>query len=326
MPPTADDYIDINKVAVNPNAGGPAPGRGASRGTFTSRCGTNANGHHNSDNFIVAPGVTNGAHHTHDYVGNRSTDGNSTNESLAAARTTCRFGDLSPYYWPVLRRLGTEAGDAGAPGGGADGNVGPLIKPSSVSLRLRGNARASVAAMPRFLRVITGDAKAVTNGPANARAQWSCVGSGGRTTTKYPLCPGGRGVQRILDFPSCWDGKNIDSANHRAQIVFPLSSGRCPKNTTAVPQLRMTLTYNVPPGKSFAVDSFPAEKHNPLTDHGDFVRQDRRPPPARLCPARLCTETGSATWGRGAGGSGGPVSAGGRSRRPCCPHPSGPRW
>ena len=77
-------------------------------------------------------------------------------------------------------------------------------------------------------------------------------------------------MQRILDFPSCWDGKNIDSANHRAQIVFPLSSGRCPKNTTAVPQLRMTLTYNVPAGRSFAVDTFPEQNHSPITDHADF--------------------------------------------------------
>jgi Domain of unknown function (DUF1996) len=269
-PPTAGDYVDIQAVPVNPNAGGPPPGRGASRGTFTSQCGTNRNNHQNPDNFIVAPGVSNGAHHRHEYVGNLSTDGNSTDQSLAAAGTTCRFGDLSTYYFPVLRRLGTQAGDARAPGGGNDGNVGMILRPTSVSLQFRGNARSSVVAMPRFLRIITGDAKAVTNGPANARAQWSCAAFPNRTTTKYPLCPGGRGVQRTLDFASCWDGKNTDSANHRAHIVFPLSSGRCPKNTTAVPQLRMTITYNVPPGRSFAVDSFPEQNHNPITDHADF--------------------------------------------------------
>ncbi len=275
--PSRADYVDINAVPVNPGAGGPAPGRGASRGTFTSRCGTNANGHRNPDNFIVAFGVSNGAHHIHDYVGNLSTDGKSTDQSLAAAGTTCRFGDLSTYYFPVLRRLGTEAGDANAPGGGKDGNVGTILRPTAVTLEFRGNARSSVVAMPRFLRIITGDAKAVTNGPANARAQWSCVGFSNRTTTKYPLCPGGRGVQRILDFASCWDRKNTDSTNHRSHIVFPLSSGRCPRNTTAVPQLRMTITYNVPRGRSFAVDTFPEQKHNPITDHADFenVMPDR---------------------------------------------------
>jgi hypothetical protein len=262
--------VDIRQVAVNPNAGGSRPGRGASRGSFTSRCGINANQHRNPDNFIVAPGVSDGAHHTHDYVGNLSTDGNSTNASLAAAGTTCLFGDLSAYYFPVIRKLGTQAGDANAPGGGVDGNVGDIIAPTSVTLQFRGNARSKVTAMPQFLRIITGDAKAVTNGPTNARAQWSCVGFSNRTTTQYPICPNGRGVQRVLDFASCWDGTNTDSANHRSHIVFPLSSGRCPKATTAVPQLRMTITYNVPPGRSFALDTFPAENHKPITDHADF--------------------------------------------------------
>jgi hypothetical protein len=33
----------------------------------------------------------------------------------------------------------------------------------------------------------------------------------------------------------------------------------------------LTLTYRVPSGRSFAVDSFPEQLHNPLTDHADFV-------------------------------------------------------
>src|SRR5690606_38555917 len=108
-----------------------------------------------------------------------------------------------------------------------------------------------VTAMPRFLRVITGDARAATNGGANARAQWTCTGFTDRITTRYPLCPRGSQVVRIADFPSCWDGQNTDSANHRTHIVFPDESGRCPQGTRAVPQLRITLTYRVPPGMSF---------------------------------------------------------------------------
>ncbi|GAA3131312.1 hypothetical protein GCM10020001_061820 [Nonomuraea salmonea] len=33
----------------------------------------------------------------------------------------------------------------------------------------------------------------------------------------------------------------------------------------------MTLTYAVPQGPSFALDAFPEQKHNPVTDHADFV-------------------------------------------------------
>jgi hypothetical protein len=262
--PTAADFVDIR--SVQPNVRAPRVGRDGSRGTFVSVCGTNENGHFNSDNFITAPGVTNGAHHTHDYVGNVSTDGSSTNDSLAAAGTTCRFGDRSTYFWPVLRRT-----DRPGNGTGADGNVGRVLRPDSVRLEFRGNTQTKVRAIPQFIRIITGDAKAHVNGPTNARAQWTCTGFTDRTTTKYPLCPRGSQVQRILDFPSCWDGTNTDSTNHRSHIVFPGANGRCPRRTTAVPQLRITLTFSVPGGRNFALDSFPEQLHDPLTDHADFV-------------------------------------------------------
>ena len=125
--------------------------------------------------------------------------------------------------------------------------------------------------MPRFIRIITGDAKAATNGGANGRAQWSCTGFTNRVTTKYPLCPRGSQVLRILDFPSCWDGRNTDSANHRTHVLFPDARGACPSGTKAIPQLRMTLTYVTPRTASFAVDAFPEQLHNPVTDHADFA-------------------------------------------------------
>ena len=267
--PSPTDFVDIR--AVKPNVNAPRPGRNASKGTFVSDCGRNANQHRNPDNFIVAPGVNNGAHHTHDYVGNLSTNGFSTDNSLAAAGTTCKQkADQSAYYWPVLRYQSRAGADANQPGGGKDGNIGRILQPSTVTLQFRGNAKSKVRSMPRFLRVITGDAKALTNGPANAKAAWTCTGFENRTTTKYPICPRGSKVERILDFASCWDGKNTDSANHRAHIVFPKADGSCWNKTVAVPQLRMTLTYDVPPNSMIAVDTFPEQKHNPITDHADF--------------------------------------------------------
>ncbi|GAA4205663.1 DUF1996 domain-containing protein [Microbispora amethystogenes] len=326
--PAVEDFADIRRVP--PGDGGVRAGRGS----FTSRCGRNENGHRNSDNHIVAPGVSNGAHHVHDYVGNLTTNGSSTDESLAAGGTTCRLGDRSTYFWPVLRSrqgLGarpsaspspsvspTEAAQAAEaaeaaeatgiqqdataedvpgqdvpgedvtaqdvtarhteePGGAAEGNVGTILLPRSVTLQFRGNPVSRVVAMPRFLRLITGDAKAATNGGANARAQWTCSGFTNRLTGRYPLCPRGSLVLRVLDFPSCWDGQNTDSANHRTHVVFPARNGACPAGTRAIPQLRMTLAYSVPGGPSFAVDSFPEQRHNPITDHADFenVMPDR---------------------------------------------------
>ncbi|RVU26258.1 DUF1996 domain-containing protein [Streptomyces antnestii] len=271
--PDASDFVDIRSA---PPAAEPPPiRRGASRGTFITRCGRNENGKFNPDNVIVAPGVSNGAHHMHDYVGNQATDAFAGDDDLANGATSCRNqGDKSTYYWPVLRlRDGKDENDAQADGGGKDQNVGEIQTPASVTLKFVGNPAGKVVAMPRFLRIITGDAKAFTNGDANANASWSCTGFEDRQLRdKYPLCPDGSDVVRTFRFQSCWDGRNTDSANHRTHVAFAdPGSGACPPGFKAIPQLVQRIVYDVPPGPGFAVDSFPEQLHKPVTDHGDFI-------------------------------------------------------
>lgn len=135
--------------------------------------------------------------------------------------------------------------------------------------------------MPRLLRIITGDAKAFVNGPANANASWSCTGFEDRQMKdKYPLCPAGSDVVRTFRFQSCWAGANIDSANHRTHVAFAAADGSCPAGLRAVPQLVQRIVYDVDApsladgGRTtplFAVDSFPEQLHKPVTDHGDFI-------------------------------------------------------
>ncbi|MFJ3584075.1 DUF1996 domain-containing protein [Streptomyces sp. NPDC090127] len=271
--PEAADFVDIR--SVGPNVKLPQQRRGGSRGSFATDCGRNQNGTFNSDNVIVAPGVSNGAHHMHDYVGNQANDAFASDDDLARGRTTCRNqGDRSTYYWPVLRlQNGQEEDDAEADGGGKDQNVGEIQTPAQVTLNFVGSPVSRVTAMPRFLRIITGDAKAFTNGDANANASWSCTGFENRQLKdKYPICPQGSKVVRTFRFQSCWDGRNTDSANHRTHVAFAdPASGRCGKGFRAIPQLVQRVVYDVPPGPGFAVDSFPEQLHKPVTDHGDFI-------------------------------------------------------
>jgi hypothetical protein len=283
--PVADDFIDIADVESNSRDsrnGLAADGDGGSTGTFTTDCGVNENNLFNSDNLIAAPGVDNGAHHTHDYVGNQDNDAFSSDADLANADTTCQNqGDRSTYYWPVLRlQDGTEEFDADEQGGGAEGNVGRILKPAQAELKFVGNQQGDVVAMPRFLRVITGDAKSFTNGDANANSSWSCTGFEDRQVTdKYPLCPEGSQVVRTSNFQSCWDGQNIDSANHRDHMAFVQEDGSCPNGFQAVPQLQVRLVYDIPAPtvengqvrNPYAVDSFPEQLHKPITDHNDFI-------------------------------------------------------
>ncbi|RZQ62583.1 DUF1996 domain-containing protein [Amycolatopsis suaedae] len=309
--PDRSQFVDI--TTVEPNVDLPRQRRGASTGTFTVDCGRNENGHFNPDNFIAQPGVRNGAQHLHDYVGNLSTDADSDDESLAAAGTTCRNGDQSTYFWPVVRIDTEDAGeekeererdnareseaeskgkqgrqnrdgrqDSAGDLAGQDaegelpGNEGEIQRPAEVDLTFRGSPVGDVEPMPRFLRVLYGDAKVSTNGPANARASWTCTGFEDEVLLEtYVVCPEGSDVKRIHDFPSCWDGENTDSENHRDHIVYPNERGECEDGFTAVPQLRISLTYDIPREVQLAgqykVDSFPEEDHNPLSDHDDFA-------------------------------------------------------
>lgn len=279
--PVAADYADINSA---PPAAQAPPAQGdASRGTFVTSCGVNANGLFNSDNVIVAPGVSNGAHHFHDYIGNQSNTAFASDQDLANAETSCvDQGDKSTYYWPVIRlQNGTQEQDANKPGGGIEGNAGQIVTPKEVTLTFVGNPRSKVTAMPRLLRIITGDAKAFVNGTANANASWSCTGFEDRQLKdKYPLCPQGSDVVRTFKFQSCWDGRNIDSANHRTHVAFAQNDGSCPGGFQAIPQLVQRIVYDVDApslndgGRTtplFAVDSFPEQLHKAVTDHGDFI-------------------------------------------------------
>ncbi|MGW2485884.1 DUF1996 domain-containing protein [Streptomyces sp. NPDC001606] len=279
--PVVSDYADI--TAVPPAAPDPARRPGASRGSFSSDCGVDAEGLFNSDNLIVAPGVSDGAHHVHDYIGNQGNNAFASDADLAKARTSCADqGDRSSYYWPVLRlQDGTRERDAEAPGGGTEGNAGRILTPKQVTLTFVGSPRGRVTAMPRFLRIITGDAKALVNGPGNANASWSCTGYEDRQLTdKYPLCPPGSDVVRTFRFQSCWDGRNTDSADHRTHVAFTDADGSCPAGFRAIPQLVQRLVYDVRApslrdgGRTvplFALDSFPDQLHKPVTDHSDFI-------------------------------------------------------
>ncbi|MFI9565830.1 DUF1996 domain-containing protein [Streptomyces rishiriensis] len=280
--PVASDFVDITKVQANVKA---KPGKNgqASNGTFTVSCGVNANKNFNTDNVIVAPGVTNGAHHTHDYVGNQKINAFSSNNTFLQGGTSCsNKSDLSSYYWPVLRlQNGTQEFDQNRDGGGKEGNVGKILTAQQAEIKYVGSPKSKVVAMPQFLRIITGDAKTTTNGLANANAHWSCTGFENKVqlTEQYPICPQGSKVVRSFAFQSCWDGKNIDSANHRSHVAFADANGNCQNGFKAIPQLTMRLIYSVPAPviqngqvkNAYAVDGFPEQLHKPSTDHDDFI-------------------------------------------------------
>ncbi|WP_285652587.1 DUF1996 domain-containing protein [Actinomycetospora sp. NBRC 106375] len=265
-PAGADQYVDINDV--DNNGGNIGDGGRFSGGQYTVDCGVSD--HNNSDNYMAAPGKRNGAQHVHDYVGNDSTNANSDDDSLDAAGTSCGNDDKSTFFWPVLRDLNGQSPDEGEDGGSLDGNEGSILKPLAAQLTFHGHGDEAVQPMPTHLMMIMGNAKQGQQNGDNVNAKYTCTGHEDQVTDKYPICGAGSNLVRILDYPSCWDGQNLESKNFRDHMAFPNEEGNCENGFTPIPALRISLTYNQPDGRAFAIDSFPQEQHNPKTDHSDF--------------------------------------------------------
>src|SRR4051812_6866143 len=140
------DFVAIQKVA--PNVVTPEPRHGAATGTFTVDCGTNGNGKFSPDNPVAQPGIKNGAEHVHDFVGNKAITADTSDEALAAAGTTCRNGDRSSYFWPVVRiDKAVRADDAAAD---APSTV-PTVSCPDVRKRLPARPARTWAAVDRQL-------------------------------------------------------------------------------------------------------------------------------------------------------------------------------
>lgn len=74
-----------------------------------------------------------------------------------------------------------------------------------------------------------------------------------RDTSELPLkmCPGG--IRATVIFPSCWDGKNLDSPDHRSHMAYTptgraLAGDECPvSHPVRVPQVMYEIMLDTTP-------------------------------------------------------------------------------
>ncbi len=198
-----------------------APVRGSE---FRANC---LSSHRGGNDPIVKPGQT-GASHIHEFFGNRSTNANSTLQSLGAATTNCDPGtDLSAYWVPTLYKNGVA------------------VAPESVIVYYQGITNPTTArAYPPGLKVVVGNAAAL-NKDENPSARWSCRGHS-FADRDFVNCPPGSKLETYLDFPTCWDGR-LDSPDHRSHLAFSPGIGHgCPSShPIAVPRVEFLITYPV---------------------------------------------------------------------------------
>ncbi|WP_170068061.1 DUF1996 domain-containing protein [Lentzea guizhouensis] len=251
----------LAKCGLNGDEGG-ENGEGGENNNGGNNNGGNNNGGNNNGNGNNGNGNGNngGNNNGGNNNGGNNNGGNNNGGNNGGATTTT----APPLAAPTGKNLELV------------GNVGKIVRPAQVKIEYRGNATSKVTAMPKFLKMVTGDAKPTSRGPANARATWTCSGFEDRLSDKYVVCPSGSKVMRVHDFAGCWDGQNADSANHRDHVRFAdKQTGACPQGFKAIPQLRISISYDisrdVQQKGQYQLDAFPEENHNPFSDHNDFA-------------------------------------------------------
>lgn len=192
-----------------------------------------------------------GMSHQHDFYGNASTDAASTFDSLVNAPSSCDdVGDHSAYWTPALFVNGTRVMPVRAD---AYYRVGPGI------------SAADVVPYPNGLKALAGNQ--VSTAPQSLDVvAWTC----GLSPELHDAPPSGCGpdqpVNLRLTFPDCWNGNQLDSADHRAHLAYSNAAG-CPKDhPVPLPQLTLVIHYPV----SGAVSSVRLASGPITTAHGDF--------------------------------------------------------
>ncbi len=247
-------------IALPANGSVPGP-IGTDIGTFEAVCTFS---HRLSDDPIVFPHGP-GASHPHDFFGARRTNAFSTNESIRTTNTNCvrhssaaPSADHSAYWAPTLYVNGNPVV---AKTMGAYYNTGVrYIK--------------AIEAFPENLRMIAGSSSGGPQEVDGERVWFYHCPAGERTPGNAhtaPLC-NTKVMELHMRFPDCWDGMNLDSANHKSHMAYSRRESSSllatcpPTHPRLMPKLRMILRYPTLGGPTLRLSSGGIS-----TAHADFM-------------------------------------------------------
>lgn len=221
--------------------------------------------HMNYDDPIVYPNQV-GKSHLHIFFGSKSVNAYSTVDSLIDSPTTCPGGNganASSYWMPAL----------------LDAHKKPLVPDFSMMYykQVFGVNPSNIKSFPAGLKIIAGD-HSVAPQPEHV-VQWRCKRprsfTGNFSTIPETSCQPGDTLLVVISFPSCWDGRNLDSADHRSHMSYP-RGGRCPStHPVEVSHLTMNVGYNVTSAnvstyKKWTLASDHAGQPGGSTTHADY--------------------------------------------------------
>jgi len=218
---------------------------------------------------LGAPGRANGSA-LHVFFGNSGADENATASSIVnRGNSSCRGGTLNRtrYYFPAL--VDARNGEVQVPSDGVfHYKTGYNMEP------------ASIRPLPAGLVMIAGDPNA--RGVQQYVAEWLCRDRYVANTGMIPQCAVGDQVQLWISFPQCWDGRNLDSPDHKRHMAYPVyrnapARSSCPAtHPVPLPQVTEILHYDVRPGASLAswrltTDNYSTSTRGGLSAHARWI-------------------------------------------------------
>lgn len=261
--------------------------------------------HSDYDDPIVFPGQD-GAAHLHRFYGNALLDENSTIESLfTSGESSCQGNTLnrSAYWIPALLAPSYEAG-TGRRLLDTNGEPAWKVVPAVVGnddvaheifyYSAGVSDLSSIKPIPLGLKMIAGNHMGRPGLEQDTSiARWHCQSwesdeaTNPRWSTSIPECAALDRLRMDIFFPSCWNGTDLDSADHKSHLAYPIESGAltiCP-STHPVPIVRVSFHYawGILPGMydpvtessrgwRLASDSYDATTSTPggMSLHGDW--------------------------------------------------------
>jgi hypothetical protein len=206
---------------------------GPTRDTFRTRIPWT---HLAFDDPIVFPGQP-GRSHLHMFFGNALVTANTTSRNI---RSQCRSGaaggtaNCSGYWMPALMNA---AGEVLAPdGSGFYYKAGYQVSTNNAVVP------------PQGLAMIEGNMLGAPNNSLNnGDYGWSCNFQG--SSRGIPDCPAGGILSVALNFPTCWNGRDLGwEGDHKSHMARG-QGGRCPaSHPVQIPTITLNAEWRVPSG------------------------------------------------------------------------------
>ncbi|PPD57203.1 MAG: hypothetical protein CTY10_00230 [Methylotenera sp.] len=234
--------------------------------------------HMSNDDPIVYPNQKGAAHH-HTFFGNTSLDYKSNLNTLSSTgNSTCQGGiaNRSAYWIPSMIDTSTNT---------------PIVPDETGFYYKHGSIDGSlIQAPPKGLRMIAGNAKATTEAESGYR--FSCLPGPNSTRKDWPWkagipkgadCAPGDTLVFSISFPQCWDGKNLDSPNHKDHMAFPshrtdkLPDFYCPaSHPVPIPHITVNVNFKITQASStanwrLASDNYSTSLPGGFSGHSDWV-------------------------------------------------------